>query len=207
MLVYLIRHGETDLNKKKILQGQSDFELNDYGRELAKVTGAALKHIRFDKAYTSPLKRAKETAQLFLAENENELPKLQEEKLIQEISFGDYEGYCYGKDGFNVPNQNFRYFFEAPEKYPTPPNGEGFTDVVKRTGEFWEELIANSDNANKTIFLSTHGCALKAILMNIKKQELKDFWGEGVHKNCAVTVVEVKNGVATILEDGKIYYK
>ena len=46
MLVYLIRHGETDLNKKKILQGQSDFELNDYGRELAKVTGAALKHIR-----------------------------------------------------------------------------------------------------------------------------------------------------------------
>ena len=98
MLVYLIRHGETDLNKKKILQGQSDFELNNYGRELAKVTGAALKHIRFDKAYTSPLKRAKETAQLFLAENENELPKLQEEKLIQEISFGDYEGYCYGKE-------------------------------------------------------------------------------------------------------------
>ncbi|MBE5852967.1 MAG: histidine phosphatase family protein [Lachnospiraceae bacterium] len=207
MLVYLIRHGETDLNKKKVLQGQSDFELNEYGRELAKVTGAALKHIRFDKAYTSPLKRAKETAQLFLAENENVRPELWEEKRIQEISFGDYEGCCYGKDTYNVPNPEFRYFFEAPEKFSAPPNGESFEDVIKRTGDFWKELISDPNNEDKTIFLSTHGCALKALLINIKKQELKDFWGEGVHKNCAVSLVEVKDGVATILDDGKIYYK
>ena len=206
MLIYLIRHGETDLNKKKILQGRSDFELNDYGRELARVTGAALKHVQFDMAYTSPLVRAKETAQLFLAENVNEQPLLQEEPLLQEISFGDYEGYCYGKEGFNIPNPDFRYFFDAPEKYETPPNGEGISDVVKRTGLFWDRITQNPKNGSKTIFLSTHGCALKAILMHIKSLSLKDFWGEGVHKNCAVTIVEVKDGVTTILEDGKIFY-
>lgn len=206
MLVYLIRHGETDLNKQKILQGQSDHELNDYGRELATVTGKALKWVQFNKVYSSPLLRAKETARLVLRDNIFELPELQEELRIQEISFGDYEGYCYGKEGFNVPDPDFRYFFEAPEKYPAPPNGESFWDVVARTRDFWNELVRNEDNADKTILVSTHGCALKAILMGIKNLELKDFWGEGVHKNCAVTIVEVKDGVTTILEDGKIYY-
>lgn len=206
MLIYLIRHGETDLNKRKVLQGQSDFELNDYGRCLAKITGKALKEIKFDRVYTSPLSRAKETAQLVLSENENILPSLVEDVRLQEISFGDYEGYCYGAEGFNVPDQKFKYFFEAPDKYPAPPGGESFSDVVGRTADFWEEMLRNPENEGKTILLSTHGCALKAILKHINSLPLKDFWGEGVHKNCAVTIVEVKDDIVTVLEDGKIFY-
>ena len=60
MKLYLIRHGETDWNKEFKIQGSSDIELNEYGRELAFITREGLRHIPFDIAYTSPLKRAKE---------------------------------------------------------------------------------------------------------------------------------------------------
>ena len=48
MKLYIIRHGETDWNKEKRLQGQSDTQLNEYGIELARITGEALKDVHID---------------------------------------------------------------------------------------------------------------------------------------------------------------
>ena len=59
MDIYLIRHGETDYNKGKRLQGTVDIPLNEKGIELAKKTAEGMKDIRFDRIYTSPLIRAK----------------------------------------------------------------------------------------------------------------------------------------------------
>ena len=67
MELYLVRHGETEWNKERRLQGQADVALDDFGRQLAVETGEALQDIPFDVCFTSPLKRAKETAELFLA--------------------------------------------------------------------------------------------------------------------------------------------
>ena len=64
------------------------------------------------------------------------------------------------------------------------------------------EIIEYSD---KTILVSTHGCALKAILANINHTPIEKFWGEGFHKNCGITIVEVENGEARILVEGKVY--
>ncbi len=64
MKLYIIRHGETDWNKEKRLQGQSDTQLNEYGIELARITGEALKYVHFDYIFSSPLKRAYKTAEL-----------------------------------------------------------------------------------------------------------------------------------------------
>ena len=63
MELYLIRHGETDYNKERKIQGSCDIPLNEYGRELAKVTAEGLKDIPFDVIFTSPLCRARETAE------------------------------------------------------------------------------------------------------------------------------------------------
>lgn len=203
MKVYLIRHGETDYNKQRKLQGQCDIELNEYGRELAKRTAEALKEVTFDVAYTSPLKRAKETARIMIGERPTVVI---EEPRIQEISFGDYEGLCCQGENFNIPDKKFRNFFDLPAEYKIPPNGESFEAVIKRTGEFWSELIHTEEYEAKTILVSTHGCALKAILANVNPVPIENFWGTGVHKNCAVTILEVtKNGVK-VEEEGKIFY-
>lgn len=203
MKIYLIRHGETDQNKVKCLQGHSDIELNAYGRELARKTAEGLKNVKFDMIFTSPLKRARETAEMI--KGDRKIPVYAEER-IKEICFGEYEGLCYGKEHYSIPDEHFMYFFEKPECYVTPPGGESFEQVIARTGEFIRELAAREDLADKTILLSTHGCALKAVLANVRNTPLKDFWGEGVHKNCAVSLIEVKDGSMQVLEDGRLYY-
>lgn len=56
MELYIIRHGETKWNSEKRLQGRSDIELNEYGIELARITSEALKDVKFDRIYSSPLR-------------------------------------------------------------------------------------------------------------------------------------------------------
>ena len=85
MRIYLIRHGETDQNKVKCLQGRTDIELNEYGRELAYKTAEGLKEIKFDMIFTSPLKRARETAEIIRG-NRN-IPILIEERISLKIYF------------------------------------------------------------------------------------------------------------------------
>lgn len=203
MTVYLIRHGETDLNKGKCLQGQSDTMLNAYGRELAKITGEALAEVPFDAAYTSPLSRATETARLVLGDRE--IP-VQKEERIKEIAFGIYEGCSYHPDYYTVPDPDFIHFFKAPHLYKVPEGGESFEEVIARTGDFWRELTNNPAYEGKTVLVSTHGCALKCILANIRQTSIEKFWGEGVHKNCAVTIVKIKGNEITV-DEGKIFYE
>ena len=91
MLIYIVRHGETDWNKEHKVQGAVDIPLNKYGIHLAEETADGLENIRFDAAYSSPLSRAKKTAEVIL---KGRNIKIKEDKRIQEICFGAYEGMC-----------------------------------------------------------------------------------------------------------------
>lgn len=57
-IVYLVRHGETDENRQKIMQGQLDTQLNAAGLEQAQLTANALEHVNFVAAHSSDLSRA-----------------------------------------------------------------------------------------------------------------------------------------------------
>ena len=86
MKIYLVRHGETGWNRIHKLQGQSDIELNDVGRELAEETAEGLKDIDFGLIYSSPLNRAYETALILRRDRQQEI--LTDKRLL-EINFGD----------------------------------------------------------------------------------------------------------------------
>lgn len=73
MRLYIIRHGETRLNALGCLQGWTDKPLNQNGKDLAVITGEALKDIPFDLVITSPLKRARETGELAVSASEKNL--------------------------------------------------------------------------------------------------------------------------------------
>lgn len=203
MRLYMIRHGETDWNKKRCIQGQVDIELNEFGRLLATETAEGLKDISFDVCFTSPLGRARETAEIILSGRD--VPII-ENKKIMEMAFGEYEGGCCSEEGWNLP-EAFRKFFNDTANYQAPKNGEDFYDVKKRTGEFLDELYQMEEWKDSNVLISTHGAALAGLLNNIKEEDITKFWGVGVHKNCAVTEVEVQNGKAQILSENKAYYK
>ncbi len=203
MRLYIIRHGETEWNVLKRFQGRSDIPLNDEGRRLARITAEALREVPFSRIYTSPLKRAYETAMIIKADRD--IPVIEEPRII-EIGFGEYEGLCCGKEHYNIPDPDFMNFFEKPEAYKPPRGAEGIDELKARTADFLQEIVYNIDMENDTVLVSTHGAALRGLLSNITQVGIKDFWGSGVHKNCAVTIVDVKNGQMVITEEGKTYY-
>ncbi len=204
MKLYLVRHGETDWNKQKRVQGHSDIPLNDYGRELAEKTREGLADITFHLAYTSPLIRAKETAQIILRGRNIELI---EEESIQEISFGAYEGMVCRGENRAAESDTFTKFFDDTANYVPTENGESIRQLIKRVDGFLKTIYMDEELKEKTILLSTHGAAVTAMKNCIKKQmDIAKFWSAGIPKNCAVTLVEVEDGIPRILEEDKIYY-
>ena len=97
MRLYLVRHGETDWNTERKLQGQVDIPLNEFGKNLAVKTGKGLENIRFDVCFTSPLQRARQTAELILAGRDVQI--IDDDRII-EMSFAEWEGkHCSKNDG------------------------------------------------------------------------------------------------------------
>ncbi len=203
MKIYMIRHGETDWNVVRKLQGRSDIPLNEEGRRLARVTAEALADVKFDRIYTSPLQRAKETAMIM--KRDRDIPVIEEER-IQEISFGIYEGYFCAEDHYTIPDKDFIYFFKQPEKYVAPQGAEEIEVLCKRTTDFLQELVHNTAYQDDTILVSTHGAALRGLLSSINMNGAAEFWKGGVHKNCAITIVEAVDGRIRLLEEGRVYY-
>ena len=204
MKMYIIRHGQTTWNARKCLQVRSDVDLNENGIYLAELTGKALRDVTFDMAFTSPLIRAKHTAQCILAGRE--VPIIEDERLI-EISFGIYEGCCYAEENRQVPQQWIENFFHAPQDYVAAPGGESLDDVEKRTRDFMEDICSRKELQDKTILVSTHGCALRGLLNSIRESNREDYWHGGVSKNCAVSIVTCNRGEKPVLvEENHIYY-
>lgn len=203
MKIYMIRHGETDWNIVKRLQGRSDIPLNEEGKRLARVTAKALADVPFTRIYTSPLLRAKETATII--KGDRDIPLIEEER-IQEISFGIYEGYLCAEDHYTIPDPEFINFFKQPEKYIAPEGAEEIETLCERTTDFLQELVHTTAYQDDTILISTHGAALRGLLSSINMDGIAQFWKGGVHKNCAVTILEVVDGKIKLLEEGKVYY-
>lgn len=214
MKLYIIRHGETAWNKKFLLQGQTDIPLNENGRELAQVTARALQMVPFDLCITSPLLRAKETAQIILGSRK--IPFLEDAR-IQEIGFGTYEGRRVRDENGVLVDPVFQNFFSHSDQFVPPKDAESLPQLLARTAEFLDELAQKTELADKTILISAHGAASRALLAHIKHTAPADFWDGGVPPNCAVTTVELlpcaKENKETdahrwaVIEQDKIYYE
>ncbi len=158
--------------------------------------------VPFDVCFTSPLSRAKKTAEIVL--NGRKIPVVEDERII-EMGFGDLEGKCCSKDGWEMP-ESFHDFFDDPVHYRPVGDGESFADVKKRVGEFLQWLSEDEKYQKSVILISTHGAALAGLLNCIKGESLANYWGKGVHKNCAVTKVEAIDGNYTIIFENQVYY-
>lgn len=202
MKLYVVRHGETTWNARKKIQGTADIPLDEKGIALAKVTGEALKEIPFDFAISSPLKRALDTARYVLGHRQ--VPVYTDQR-IREICFGAMEGTSLLDGSAGEFEENFRLFFQEPEKYQPPKGGESLEEVCRRTGEFLTEVIGKKEWEDATILIASHGCAVRAMLQRFYQDDL-GFWHGKVPPNCSVNLIEVKDGQAVLTAQDQIYY-
>ena len=210
MKIYIIRHGETALNVQGRLQGWIDEPLNENGRKLAEVTGEGLKDIPFDLVISSPLIRARETGILAVRasgeQQGRDIPVLCDDRL-KEINWGSWDGCGVTARNFSLPISKEEYdrLHTDTARFPSPPDGESVDDVIKRTADFFQELIRRPDYQDKTILIATHGLAMRALL-NPLYEDPSDFWQGHVPYNCAVNILEVEKGTARFLKKDAIYY-
>lgn len=220
MRMYIIRHGQTAWNDRHCLQGRSNTELNESGRALAREAAEGMRDIPFDLAFTSPLRRARETAELIVGKRG--VPIFLDERII-EISFGAYEGMSRTEaEAHPEPpgeparpedpawsrqkaNYEINNFFYHPERYVPAQGGETLEELSGRTADFMRDICAREDLRDKTILVSTHGAAMRALLNSLRVWEKKDFWHTGLVPNCGVTIVECTDGKPVIAAENVVY--
>ena len=202
MKIYFVRHGETIWNKEKKIQGQSDIPLNEYGKELGYITADALKDIPFDIVYSSPLIRAKETAEI-LVKNRN--LEIHEDIRLVEMSFGEGEGESLPEIHAH-PEMKLHNFIHNPGEYTPPAGGETFEKLYERCKSFIEEIIIPSEAKYNAMLIVGHGALIRGFIHNINNRPSKDFWIV-THKNCSVTIADCTEGKLSLLEEAKIYYQ
>jgi probable phosphoglycerate mutase len=166
--IYIIRHGETDLNKLGIVQGRGmDSELNEKGREQAEAFYRAYKHIPFDKIYTSTLRRTHQTVRKFIDSN---IPWTQYPGL-DELGWGIHEGKESTeqiRSDFETITQNWR----AGELHHKFEHGESPLEVKERQLIVLEKLI--EENNDKNILICMHGRAMRLFLCLLTNQPLTE---------------------------------
>lgn len=187
MRLFLMRHGETDWNRQHLLQGNQDIPLNEAGIRLAVQTAEGMHRagLTFDCIYSSPLQRARHTAQLLCPGQ----PLILDDRL-RELSFGAYEGTI------------------CPALADLPlaaPGGESVADLQARAMAFLREVAADPANQGKRILISTHGALIRSVRMALKGLPLAGFWTGGVSPNCSVTILRAE-GPHLILEQENLLY-
>lgn len=188
MIVYFIRHGETDYNKQKLIQGRIDIPLNANGIRQARMTAEHFreKGISFDRVYSSPLCRARNTASLVSGWD---LDRVQIDQRIQELDFGVMEGKDYRRLPEKVNN-----LFVKPQAYEPPEGGESLPALQSRCQSFLDELVSNEwANSNEKLLVATHGAALRGLLSCIDGCSLAEFWKSGFI-NCTYIKAVWKDG-------------
>lgn len=178
-VIYIIRHGKTERNRANVLQGRSDFPLNDEGVRQAMKAAETLKNIKFSHVFSSPLIRAVRTAELAVPG----VAPVIDERLI-EMDYGPYEG----ADLKAPPPEIIRFFRDFVHE-PAPAGMEPLSSVVSRVGEFLEEIRGRSGN----ILISTHAVAMKGMLEYLTPGAGGRYWSTYIG-NCAIYAAEKKNG-------------
>lgn len=174
-IIYIVRHGETEWNLKRIVQGQMDSPLTDLGISQAKDLAKELREIKFDLVFSSDLLRAKKTAEIIAAEHKL---TVETTELLRERAFGKLEG---------KPVEALRAFEDLFAKlkheeifvYKSSPDVESDKEITTRLITFLRETAIT--HAGKKILVVTHGGVMRAFLIRLGVTDYKKpmFVGNG----------------------------
>jgi len=188
--IYLTRHGETEWNIQNRLQGWKDSPLTSKGINDAKALSQKISGIRFQSIYSSPSKRALNTAKIL--SGGNDIPIFLDENL-REINFGDWEGKTKSEINERFENE-FSSLWESPRAYNhLPHNGESLKNVRKRVEEVLKNIIETNKDGN--VLIVTHAVIVATIIAYFKNSPIEKLWDiPFVHGTCLTHIeIDVEN--------------
>lgn len=197
--VLLVRHGETEWNRTRRLQGWAPVSLNDRGREQAAAVGeyVAAGH-DVDRVVASDLRRCKETARLLRRAGPVDAP-VTFARAWRERSVGVFQGFSY--DDFYERHSEFALHHSGHAAADaTPEGGESFLDLRERVLAGWERLLDDADG--ETVLVVTHGGPIYVVLAHLKGLDVVAAITEQDQHNCALNELRVDgDGVRVVCEN------
>ncbi len=189
MKLYLIRHGQTDWNQEMRWQGWVDKSLNEKGLQEAEKLANRLKEKNIGVIYTSPLKRAFQTASEIRKFHPN--AEFIQDSLLKEINFGIFEGHTIEEIKEKFPQEwaareNDKFNFKAP-------NGESMNELDSRAKEFIKKILAEK----RDLAVITHGMFLRQILVNLLNKDYEEIRKLFFH-NTSLSVFEIDGNTVRI---------
>lgn len=176
-MLYIMRHGKTEWNELHKLQGRTDIPLNENGRSMAKAAHDEYMNIHFDLCFTSPLKRATETAEIVL--RGRDIPIITDDRLV-EMSFGAYEGL---ENSFQIPDCPINALFKDPASYTESVGGvESFEELFARIDSFLSDVVLADAYLRKDILIVGHGAFNSAFICRLKQLPISALWSSGVEQ-------------------------
>lgn len=176
--IALVRHGETEYNRQRLIQGQIDIPLNEVGKNQAKLT--AKNFTKVDVIISSPLSRAKETAKIIAQEINHQ----------QEIIINDY---FIERDFGLADGKDISKWFDKIHAQSIK-NLELSSDLKKRTMIGLKNVV--KEYQNKNIMIVSHSHTIKAILNAIDPQKYNFYTNLS---NCGITILEYENNQFKII--------
>lgn len=165
--IFLLRHGETDWNRERRIMGRRPVPLSERGRAQLLALAPHLGPLGIEKIFTSPLPRARSTAEL-IAEQLGRVPVLDDEGLT-EVHYGAWEGRKFGE---LIHEPDFHDYWKEPVATPCPGGGESLLDVQERVFAAMARVVEAA--AGRPAVVVSHGDPLRVVLCGCLQVDLAE---------------------------------
>lgn len=168
MNIYLLRHGETEENRKGSYYGNMDISLNSIGVSQGNKAREFFRDIKLNRVYVSDKKRTKEMAKLVL--EQSDIGIIQDNR-INETNFGDFEGKTYEEIKKIYPSECLSW--QDNWKEFVPPGGESYIALCERVKSFMDEI---KEIQCDDILICAHSGVIRAIYCYVMNENIDLFW-------------------------------
>ena len=187
---YFVRHGETDWNAEKRMQGQWESNLNENGKRHADVNGRWLKDLGIEHVWASPQIRVRQTAEI-IAQHMPLAANPTFDDRLKEWSSGDWSGMLYADIRVERPDEweawvNDRYGYR-------PPNGKNFEDLEVRADGF---LADTRDHPSKVRAVLAHGFIIRVTVGRLTGLTPEEVLAVKQTNETVIRVTETSDGMA-----------
>lgn len=197
LTLYVTRHGETEWNLQRRMQGWMDSALTPKGTRDAASLGQRLKNVEFKAIYSSSSKRTLRTAELI--RGDRDIPMIPDDDL-REIHLGEWEGKIASEIEIE-DSEEYGSFWKTPHQYK-PKSGESFYEVHDRVKAVLDRIIAGNTDGN--VLIVTHAVVVKIIMSYFKGLSLETLWEPPFVHGTSLCVIEGVDGVPEIVLEGDI---
>ncbi len=195
--LYLVRHGETDWNAERRVQGQKESKLSERGVAQAMERSKRIVELDFDAVYCSSSQRTRQTVHGLL---EGQVDSVHYQDNLREMLMGVWEGELRDDIDKTHPEQQ-KNFFENPELFELE-GSETFAELQQRGVSALTDIVAS--HAGQRVLVVSHGAIIKATVLHYLGWPLKQMWVEPLIDNCSFSVLDYSDSGTRVSMVGDI---